>query len=154
MRTLRLALIATLPCAALYAGTGASAATPDAVFSDVKAPAGGSLSALAADTPMSIVFSLPMRDRTGAEAYAAAVSQPGNALYGRYLTPQEFGARFGGDADNYEYLRNWAASQGLTVGERLDAAPAWRSAAQRLSLPACLPPASLASKRPATAMGK
>ncbi len=121
MRTMRPAVLAILPCAAMFAGAQASAGAPDAMFGNVEAPAGASRSAVADDTPMSIVLSIPMRDRSGAQAYAAAVSQPGNALYGRYLTPKEFGERFGGDAANYEYLRSWAAAQGLVAGERTDA---------------------------------
>ncbi len=121
MKITHLSALFALPCAALFASAGASAATPDTVFAAIAAPAGVSLSAVADATPMTVVLAVPMRDRAGAEAYAAAVSQPGNALYGHYLTPKQFGARFGGDAANYEFLRNWAAAQGLTVGERMDA---------------------------------
>ena len=121
MRVVRAATLAALPVAALMAGANALAAAPDGMFGAVQAPVGAALTAVADETPMSIVLSVPMRDRAGAEAYAAAVSEPSNALYGKYLTPKQYGERFGGDPANYEYLRGWAASEGLTVGERLDA---------------------------------
>ncbi len=121
MKKLHLAALAALPCAALLASAGALAATPDVVIDSFAAPAGVTLAAMPDSTPMSIILTLPMRDRAGAEAYAAAVSEPGNKIYGKYLTPKEFGARFGGDPAAYAFLRNWAAAQGFTVGERVDA---------------------------------
>ncbi len=113
-----LGLVVSAACLATF---GAAAAPHDAVFDTVQPPAKSSLYSLADSTPMSIVLSLPMRDPAGAQGFAAAVSQPGNKLYGKFITPVEFGDLFGGDAANYEYLRNWAAAHGLTVGERMDA---------------------------------
>lgn len=90
------------------------------VFALTAAPAGARLTAVADAAPMRVVLSLPLRDEAAARAYGEAVSTPGNPLYGHYLTPAEFGARFGADAANYEALRAWAAAAGLTVGPRLD----------------------------------
>ena len=120
MKNMRSAVLAALPCAALFASVGASAAAPDVLFDTVAAPAGVKLAAMPDAAPMTVILSLPLRDRAGAEAYGAAVSEPGNKLYGHYLTPKEFGARFGGDAAAYDFLRNWATAQGLAVGERMD----------------------------------
>jgi kumamolisin len=108
-----------LPCLALLAPLAAHAAV-DATFDNIRAPAGAKLTAMDASRPMTIILSLPMRDRAGAEAYGNAVSDPDNALYGHYLTPAEFGERFGGDAATYEYLRNWATANGLKPGARTD----------------------------------
>ncbi len=116
--SLRQILLATLPIAA-FAVSPALAANSD-VFALSPAPSGVALSAVDDATPMRVILSLPLRDEAGARAYGEAVSTPGNALYGHFLTPAEFGARFGGDATAYEALRNWAASAGLSVGPRLD----------------------------------
>ncbi len=95
-------------------------AAGSAVFALSPAPAGITLSAVSDNTPMRVIVSLPLRDEAGARAYGDAVSTPGHALYGHFLTPAEFGARFGGDQAQYEALRSWGASAGLTVGARLD----------------------------------
>jgi len=120
MSSFRSFALTALPCAALFAPLGASAAPADSAFASINAPAGATLAPVADTTSMRIVLSLPLRDEAGAEAYAMAVSEPGNALYGKFLTPVQWGARFGGDAASYEYLRNWARSNGLTVGDRTD----------------------------------
>ncbi len=108
-----------LPWLALLAPLAAHAAV-DATFDNIRAPAGVTLSAVDGAKPMTVILSLPMKDRAGAEAFGRAVSDPSNALYGHYLTPAEFGERFGGDAATYEYLRSWATANGLTPGDRTD----------------------------------
>ncbi len=110
-----------LPCVALLAPLTAKAAVVDRMFDNIRAPAGVTLSAVDPDTKMSIVLSLPMKDEAGARAFGAAVSDPKSPMYGHYLTPAEFGARFGGDPATYEYLRNWASANGLTPGARTEA---------------------------------
>jgi subtilase family serine protease len=67
---------------------------------------------------MYVTLTLPLGDAAGAAKFGAAVSDPDNALYGRYLTPEQFGARFGANKSDYEALRKWATSNGLKVGER------------------------------------
>jgi kumamolisin len=114
----RTLLACSLPFA-LTAAVPAFAADSD-VFALSRAPAGATLAAVSDATPMRVILSLPLGDEAGARAYGDAVSTPGNPLYGHFLTPAEFGARFGGDAATYESLRSWAASQGLDVGPRLD----------------------------------
>ena len=120
LKSIRSLAFTMLPFAGLLAPAGAWAAGADPAFSTLAAPAGATLSAMADSAPMRIILSLPMRDQAGAARYAAAVSEPGNALYGKFLTPREFGARFGGDLATYNYLRSWAQAQGLTVGARTD----------------------------------
>ena len=63
-----------------------------------------------------LVLALPLRDAAGAEALAHAVSDPHDAAYGRYITPREFGARFGASATDYAAVRAWAAQAGLVPG--------------------------------------
>jgi kumamolisin len=103
----------------MTAAIPARAADTD-VFALSPAPAGASLAAVADQTPMRVILSLPLSDEAGARAFGEAVSTPGNPLYGHYISPAEFGARFGADAATYEGLRSWAEAQGLTVGPRLD----------------------------------
>ena len=118
MSSLRSLLLLSLPAAALLAASGAAAQTSDPAFATLAAPAGARLTAVADATPMRVVLTLPMRDQAGAERYAAAVSEPGNRLYGKFLTPAQFGVQFGADPATYDYLRGWAQANGLAVGER------------------------------------
>lgn len=119
MTSWRLYSLMALPCLGLLAPVAARADDP-LLFEHISAPAGAALHALPDTTSMSILLSLPFSDPAGAQRFAAAVSDPHNALYGKYLTPAAFGARFGGDAKNYEFLRNWGQAHGFIVGERTD----------------------------------
>jgi subtilase family serine protease len=115
---LRKTLLAmALPAAAILATSSAFAATND-VFGRIAAPAGVSQSAMPDQTPMYVTLSLPLRDAAGAARFGAEVSDPDSPTYGHYLTPQQFGQRFGADKGHYEALRKWAESNGLKVGER------------------------------------
>jgi kumamolisin len=95
-------------------------AASDGVFALSPAPANARLSPMADAAPLRVILTLPLQDEAGARRYGAQVSDPKNVLYGHYLTPAQFGARFGANAADYEALRNWAQSAGLTVGPRLD----------------------------------
>jgi kumamolisin len=105
------------PVAALIAMPALAATDP--VFALSPVPANARLSAVADAAPLRVILTLPLQDKAGARRYGEAVSNPKSALYGHYLTPDEFGARFGANAANYEFLRNWAQSVGLGVGPRL-----------------------------------
>jgi kumamolisin len=107
-----------LPCLALLAPLAANAAVVDRMFDNIRAPAGVTLTAVDPGKKITIVLSLPMKDEAGARAFGESVSDPKSPMYGHYLTPAEFGARFGGDPATYEYLRNWATANGLTPGQR------------------------------------
>jgi subtilase family serine protease len=61
-----------------------------------------------------VVLALPSSDPAGLKAFGDHVSKPGDQLYRKYITPQEFAARFGGNASDYQFLKDWAASKGLT----------------------------------------
>src|SRR5262252_1716752 len=52
---------------------------------------------------------------TAAESLAKAVSDPSNAAYGHYLSPQQFRARFSPAASDVACIKNWLKSQGFTV---------------------------------------
>lgn len=103
---------------AAFSAVSAHGANAD-VFALSPAPASARLSPVVDTAPLRVILTLPLSDEAGASSYADAVSDPDSPLYGQYLTPEEFGARFGANADDYETLRTWAKSVGLTVGPRL-----------------------------------
>jgi len=86
------------------------------VFEDKADPPGAALTAIADDMPMLVTLSLPLRDPEGARAFALAVSDRSSPLFGHYLTPGEFGDRFGADPAVYAAVRAWAAAQGFSTG--------------------------------------
>jgi kumamolisin len=106
-----------LPAAVLLASNGTLAATDD-VFGRIAAPAGVAQTAIPDATPMYVILSLPLTNAAGAAEFGAGVSDPDSPIYGHYLTPKQFGARFGANKNDYEVLRKWAASNGLKVGAR------------------------------------
>ena len=55
------------------------------------------------------------QDPTGLAAYAMAVSTPGNALYGRYLSPAQVMARYGPTQAQVNAVTSWLTGTGLTV---------------------------------------
>jgi subtilase family serine protease len=116
--TLRKTLLSlALPAAVLFASNGALAASGD-VFGRIAAPTGVAMAAMPDSAPMYVVLSLPLGDAQGAAKFGAAVSDPDSPLYGHYLTPAQFGARFGANKAHYEALRKWATSNGLQVAPR------------------------------------
>ena len=54
-------------------------------------------------------------DPAGLEAYATAVSTPGNADYARYLTPADVQARYGPSNAQVDGVQSWLHSSGLKV---------------------------------------
>jgi subtilase family serine protease len=55
------------------------------------------------------------KDPAGLSAYAIAVSEPGDALYGHYLSPAQVRARFGPSAAAITAVKAWLTKAGLTV---------------------------------------
>jgi len=55
------------------------------------------------------------QDPAGLASYATAVSTPGNALYGHYLTPAQVMARYGPTQAQVSAVRSWLTAAGLTV---------------------------------------
>jgi subtilase family serine protease len=55
------------------------------------------------------------QDPAGLAAYAAQVSNPRSASYGRYLTPAQYLARFGPTAAQVSSVRQWLTGAGLHV---------------------------------------
>jgi len=57
------------------------------------------------------------RDPVGLSTYAAAVSTPGSALYGSYLSPEQVQADFGPTSGQIAAVESWLTGAGLTVTE-------------------------------------
>lgn len=56
---------------------------------------GTAVTALAADHPLHVVVNLKLRNQDALQAFLAGVTTPGNALFGKFLTPDQFKAQFG-----------------------------------------------------------
>ncbi|MDR6864410.1 S53 family peptidase [Phycicoccus sp. 3266] len=59
---------------------------------------------------------LSYRGGDAAAAYARAVSTPGNADFGHFLTPAQFRARFAPATSDVAAVSSWLKGQGLTLG--------------------------------------
>jgi subtilase family serine protease len=80
------------------------------------ATSGNKVAATAADSRIGFSVYLKMRDQAGAEAMAAAVSDPHSSSYGHYLSPAQVRSRFAATNATVRAVRNWLGSTGLTVG--------------------------------------
>jgi kumamolisin len=79
------------------------------------------LSATDSSRVISFALHLPSRDEAGLKTFLAHLTTPGDALYRKYLTPEQFAARFGADSRDYDAVLAWAAENGLKVGEHFTA---------------------------------
>ena len=61
------------------------------------------------------------QNQSGLAAYATAVSTPGNALYGHYLTPAQVAAEYGPTAGQVRAVQSWLTGADLTVTKVDDA---------------------------------
>jgi kumamolisin len=76
--------------------------------------------ALDRDKPLVVVIALELADADGLGRLIAAQQDRGSSQYRRYLTPVEFGRRFGvADAD-WQRLHDWAGSHALTIVREAD----------------------------------
>lgn len=66
--------------------------------------------------PLGINVYLRSRDAAGASNLALSVSSPASADYQKFLTPEQYRARFAPTADDVAAVSSWLRSQGLTVG--------------------------------------
>jgi kumamolisin len=71
---------------------------------------------VASGSPVSVAITLAPRNPAGLDAFIAAVSDRSNPLYGQYLTPAQFAARFGPSTGTVSQLTSYLTSQGLKVG--------------------------------------
>jgi len=120
------ASVAALATMALVAGpagafTSAHAATTSsrhALAGSVPtwAKASARKGASATTTKVDFRVYLDWRGGTAAADYASAVSTPGSASYGKFLTPAQFKSRFSPTSTTVGSVKSWLRSQGFTVG--------------------------------------
>ncbi|MET8745413.1 S53 family peptidase [Streptomyces sp. NPDC004728] len=79
------------------------------------ATAGADLGATSDSGKVSVRVHLAGRDAKGLAAYAAAVSDPQSASYGKYLSARRAQARFGATQQQIDQVSTWLRSSGLTV---------------------------------------
>jgi Pro-kumamolisin, activation domain/Fibronectin type III domain len=75
------------------------------------------VSAMETSKTIGVVLALPSSDPAGLKAFVDHVSTPGDPLYRQFITPQEFASMFGGSASDYQFLKDWAVSNNLTVSQ-------------------------------------
>jgi subtilase family serine protease len=114
------AIAAAVLCAgAIAAAAPGQAATPRSAIPGTH-PSWASASARVSAQPVtngtvSARVYLAGQDPAGLAAYAAAVSQPGNAAYGQFLSPAQVQARFGPTSAQIAAVQAWLTGASLTV---------------------------------------
>ncbi|WP_344859508.1 S53 family peptidase [Amycolatopsis ultiminotia] len=106
---------------------GGLAATPAVASADSRAdipqshPSWASPTAKVADAASSSTVDfrvyLNLRDQSGAEAAAQAVSDPQSRTYRQYLTPDQVRDRFAPSDQTVSAVRNWLTSSGFRIGQ-------------------------------------
>jgi len=75
---------------------------------------------LAATNQLRLAIGLPLRDQAGLEDFVAQVSDPASPIFRQFLSREELTARFGPTAQDYEDVKNFAASNGLALALTYD----------------------------------
>jgi subtilase family serine protease len=70
---------------------------------------------LPATNQLHLAIGLPLRDPAGLEKFLAEVSDPASPNYRKFLTPEEFTARFGPTEADYAAVKEFARTNGLAV---------------------------------------
>jgi subtilase family serine protease len=101
----------------LFSCIGTHAANMVAVNSDIPTALSTSIVTGHADANkmINLVLSFNLKHPKEATDYAMRVSTPGDPLLGKFLTPEQFGEKFGPSVDDYNKVLKWATTQGLTV---------------------------------------
>jgi len=71
-----------------------------------------------ASKELHLAIGLPLRDEQGLSQLLRELYDPGSTNYHRYLTPDEFTARFGPSVEDYEAVAQFAQTNGLTITRR------------------------------------
>ncbi len=115
-----LVLVVAGVVAAAPAGAAGPGGEPDASLRLAGAPSlpkGASIvGPSAGSASITVDVSLQPRDRSGLEAFVAAVSTPGSPRFHRYLAPGQFASTFGPSPQAIGAVRAWLASAGLRPG--------------------------------------
>ncbi|MFJ4189882.1 protease pro-enzyme activation domain-containing protein [Kitasatospora sp. NPDC089509] len=70
-----------------------------------------------AEQQISVAVSLKLRNSDELDHFLGAVTTPGAPEYGRYLTPEQFSARFAPTQQAVDQVRDYLTAQGLTVSD-------------------------------------
>ena len=70
---------------------------------------------LPADTPLSLVIALPLRNKTGFDELLREIYDPASPQYHHYLTPSQIAARFGPAEDAYDAVIAFAQTNGFRI---------------------------------------
>jgi subtilase family serine protease len=73
------------------------------------------LARLPATNQLRLALGVPLRDQAGLDHFIVDVSNPTSPNYRRYLTAQELADRFGPTEQDYEAVKEFARTNGLTV---------------------------------------
>ena len=72
-----------------------------------------SLGTAPASTPLRLTIGLTPKDRAGIDSLIKAQSTPGNASYGKFLTPAEFTSRFAASSADAQAVSSYLSSAGM-----------------------------------------
>jgi kumamolisin len=70
---------------------------------------------VAAHQSMRLVIVLPLRNQPALEQFLQDIYDPASPSYRQHLTVEEFTARFGPTQQDYDAVRRWAETNGLTI---------------------------------------
>jgi len=70
---------------------------------------------VAATNQLRLAIGVPMRDRAGLDQFVAQVSDPASPNFRHFLSREELTARFGPTVEDYEAVKKFAVSNGLTI---------------------------------------
>ncbi|HET8602660.1 MAG TPA: S53 family peptidase [Marmoricola sp.] len=115
---------AAVASAALAVGTLGLSPTATAAASGHQLPgsvpawatASHKVAASKAATPVDFRVYLDLRGGDAAAKYALAASTPGSKAYGKFLTPQQFNARYAPSTSTVASVKSWLRSQGFRIG--------------------------------------
>ena len=110
----------TVAMTALLAAASAAAASAEsfARVAGARPPVMASsliVGAEAAEAPVSLAITLPWRNQVQLDVLLKHMYTPSDPLFHRYLTTDQFIARFAPTEADYNYIASWAVSQGLQV---------------------------------------
>ncbi|MFJ7273482.1 protease pro-enzyme activation domain-containing protein [Kitasatospora sp. NPDC098663] len=116
------AAIAVLPLTAVSLGvsTAQAAPAPRVALPNTVNPAvahSEKKGDVPAEQQISVAVSLKLRDTAALDRFLTAVATPGTPEFGKYLTPEQFTARFGPTQAAVDQVKTYLAAQGLTVTE-------------------------------------
>jgi subtilase family serine protease len=115
-RGARLILCAMVALASAATGQAQTRSGPTRhVWEVIQAGAAPAVGKLAAQGMMDLDLVLPLRDAAGLDRFLSELDDPASASYGKFLTVEEFTARFGPTQADYDAVVSFAKSQGFAV---------------------------------------